>query len=279
MRGEPGQMSMPFPRPGPVLRAFLIALVGLGVGWALLVNWTPWGEEWFLKLTCVPDRVFRHFEVWRLFTAGLLTAPKGPVSHLFFTLIGLYFLSPDLERRWGSARFAWFLVASLTFGFLAACAVDGLGLTSRIFHPPFMYGATAAITAVAVAWARENSDTEVRLFFVVPVKGKYLFWITLLYCVLGVVYADDVTEGVIAPFGGFLTGIMLGGSPSMLRRTYLRLKLALLQRKAGTTPPREGVRPAARRPRTGGPPLRVLRGGLEEELRKREPPKDKRYLN
>jgi membrane associated rhomboid family serine protease len=278
MRSEPGQMSMQFPKPGPVLRAFLIALVVLGVGWALLVNWTSWGADGFLKLTCMPDRVFRHFEVWRLFTAGLLTSPQGSVSHLFFTLIGLYFLSPDLERRWGSTRFAWFLVASLSLGFLAACAVAGLGLTNPIFHPTVMYGATGAITAVAVAWARENSELEVRLFFVVPVKGKYLFWFTLLYCVLGVVYADQMSEGVIAPFGGVLTGMALGGSPSMLRRAFLQLKLALLQRRAGG-PARPGVRPSTRRPRTSGPPLRVLQGGLEEELRKREPPKDKRYLN
>jgi membrane associated rhomboid family serine protease len=278
MRGEPGSMSMQFPKPGPVLRAFLIALVTLGVGWALLVNWTAWGARGFDALTCMPDRVFRHLEIWRLFTAGLLTSPQGSVSHLFFTLIGLYFLSPDLEKRWGSPRFAWFLVASLSVGFLAGCAVAGLGLSNPIFHPPRMYGATAAITAVAVAWARENSELEVRLFFVVPVKGKYLFWITLLYCVLGVVYADQMSEGVIAPFGGVLTGMALGGSPSMLRRTYLQLKLALLQRRAGSAL-RPGARPSTRRPRASGPPLRVLQGGLEEELRKREPPKDKRYLN
>jgi membrane associated rhomboid family serine protease len=279
MRGEPGQMSMQFPKPGPVLRAFLIALVALGVGWALLVNWTSWGAEGFLKLTCMPDRVFKHFEVWRLFTAGLLTSPQGSISHLFFTLIGLYFLSPDLERRWGSARFAWFLTASLSMGFLAGCAVAGLGLSNPIFHPTVMYGATAAITAVAVAWARENSELEVRLFFVVPVKGKYLFWFTLLYCVLGVVYADQMSEGVIAPFGGVLVGISLGGSPSTLRRAYLQLKLALLRRRSGSAS-RTGARPPARQPpRAGAPPLRVLQGGLEEELRKREPPKDKRYLN
>ncbi len=278
MRGEPGQMSMQFPKPGPALRAFLIALVVSGVGWALLVNWTSWGLRGFAALTCIPDRVFGHFELWRLFTAGLLTSPQGSVSHLFFTLIGLYFLSPDLEKRWGSARFAWFLAASLSIGFLAGSAVASLRLSNAIFHPEVMYGATAAITAVAVAWARENSEFEVRLFFVVPVKGKYLFWFTILYCVLGVVYADQMSEGVVAPFGGVVTGMALGGSPSMLRRTYLRLKLALLQRRAGSAA-RPGFRPSARRPRTSGPPLRVLQGGLEEELRKREPPKDKRYLN
>ena len=34
-----------------------------------------------------------------------------------------------------------------------------------------------------------------------------------------------------------------------------------------------------RRPRPGAPPLRVVSGGLEDVLKKRTPPKDKRYLN
>jgi hypothetical protein len=82
----------------------------------------------------------------------------------------------------------------------------------------------------------------------------------------------------MAPFGGFLVGLGLAGSPSILRRTYLQMKLAILKRQAG--PGARTGRISARKPRpAGGPELRVLPGGLEEELRKREPPKDKRYLN
>jgi hypothetical protein len=31
--------------------------------------------------------------------------------------------------------------------------------------------------------------------------------------------------------------------------------------------------------RKGGPPLRVVQGGLDDDLKNRKPPKDKRYLN
>jgi len=145
-----------------------------------------------------------------------------------------------------------------------------------------MFGATAAITATAIAWSKANAQLQVRLFFFLPVTGRALFWFTILMCVLGLVYGGSFTEGAAAPFGGLITGLLLGGTPSALGTLYLRAKLALLRRRAEHDAPTSDVatRPApeARRKR-GGPPLRVVYGGLEDELKKRKPPKDKRYLN
>ena len=36
---------------------------------------------------------------------------------------------------------------------------------------------------------------------------------------------------------------------------------------------------APKRSSKGGPPLRVVQGGLDDDLKNRKPPKDKRYLN
>jgi membrane associated rhomboid family serine protease len=278
MREQP-QVTMQFPRPGPVLKFVLVVLAVMGVGMALVFNWLPggaFGANAFMLLACVPERVL-HGEVWRLFTAGLLTSPVG-FSHLLFTLVGLYFLTPDLEKRWGGARLARFIVLSVVVGNVLAVALWKVAQTG-LLHPEFMFGAGAAITATAVAWSRENADREVRLFFVLPVKGKHLFWLTVLYCVAAVLFHDAATEGVAAPFGGVVVGLLLGGSPSPLRALYLQTKLSVLQRQAGSGSQRTPAPKPARRPRPGAPPLRVVQGGLEEELSKREPPKDKRYLN
>jgi membrane associated rhomboid family serine protease len=269
-------MSFQLPRPGPVLKAILIALVACGLGGALLLHWSSAGQLIPPYLACSPDNVLHHFRLWTLVTSGFLTEEFG---QLFFTLIGLYFLSPDLERRWGGKRFALFLAASVVAGNVLVILVDRLTfLSSPIFHPTFMAGATAAITAIAVAWSRENAETEFRLMFFLPMKGKHLLWISIAYCFVGLIYNSSMTDGVMAPFGGVLVGMTLGGSPSMVRRTYLQLKLALLQRRAAGSTLRTG-RASSRKARAGGPSLRVLPGGLEEELRKREPPNDKRYLN
>jgi membrane associated rhomboid family serine protease len=267
---------MAFPRPGRALKAILISVGAFGVLQAILVNYAG-ASELFLNLVCIPEKVL-HGEVWRLLTAGFLTSPKA-LGHLMFTLIGLYFLSPDLERRWGASRFLRFLAISIIAGFSLSILLDKLMPAGNgVFHPDGMFGAGAAIAAVAVAWSKMNADMQVRLFFFLPVSGRQLFWLTIGFCVLGVIYPGGSPEGVFSPFGGVLVGVLLGGTPSVLRSFYLRMKLALLRRSSGNVAIQPLLKPPPRR-RGSGPALRVVTGGLEDELKKRPPPKDKRFLN
>jgi hypothetical protein len=98
--------------------------------------------------------------------------------------------------------------------------------------------------------------------------------------VLDLVYPAGMPEGVVAPFGGLVAGLLFGGTPSPARTTWLRVRLALLRRQSSNVRVEDVLsRKPARRPRSGAPPLRVVPGGLEEVLKKRTPPKDKRYLN
>jgi hypothetical protein len=96
-----GQQPISFvlPRPGRALKLLLIAIFGLGV-FNAAARWIPHGEQVFLWLACDLDKVL-HGQIWRLVTSGLLTSPAH-YGHLLFTIMGLYFLTPDLERRWGS---------------------------------------------------------------------------------------------------------------------------------------------------------------------------------
>ncbi|MEO6420878.1 MAG: rhomboid family intramembrane serine protease [Polyangiaceae bacterium] len=267
---------MAFPRPGRALKTILFSIGAFGILQAILVNYAG-AADLFLNLVCIPEKVL-HGEVWRLVTAGFLTSPDA-LGHLIFTLIGLYFLSPDLERRWGAARFVRFLLLSVVAGFSLSILLDKVmpaGVPA--FHPRGMFGAGAAIAAVAVAWSKMNADLQVRLFFFLPVSGRQLFWLTIGFCVLGVIYPAGSPEGVFSPFGGVLVGVLLGGTPSVLRSLYLRIKLALLRRSSGNAAIQPLLKAPPRR-RPGSPPLRVVSGGLEDELKKRRPPKDKRFLN
>ena len=79
-------------------------------------------------------------------------------------------------------------------------------------------------------------------------------------------------EGALAGFGGFAVGALFGANPSAFRSFFLKKRLGQLERE------RDKLRKA------GGPPLRVVYGGLADELQvgKRKPgkpPKDKRTLN
>jgi membrane associated rhomboid family serine protease len=278
MEGPPA-VSFAFPKPGPALWAVLGVLAFVGVLCAGAYAWVPGGTSLFEALVYVPSYGFA--QPWRLLTSGLLTSPTE-WSHLFFSLLGLYFLGTSLETRWGGFRFVRFLIAAVVLGNLATLACDKLlpsDAASR-FHPSFVFGPTAAIAAIAVAWAREFPNATVNLFLFVPLRAKLFLWITIGFSLLDVVYPSGVPEGVLAPFGGIVAGLLFAGSPSITRAAWLRVRLAVLRARSKRVRFEEPIAAkTARRPRQGGPPLRVVPGGLEEVLKKRTPPKDKRYLN
>jgi membrane associated rhomboid family serine protease len=274
------QVSVAFPRPGRALWTVLIAMASVGIVTALLSTWGGGARtvfDWLGYLPGAPPWV----QPWRLLSSGLLTSPAS-WGHLLFALVGLYFLGAPLEKRWGPWRFVRFLALSVFLGNLTTTVVDRLmsDAAPERFHPLFVFGPAAAITAIAVAWAREYSDSTVQLFMVLPIRGRVLLWITIGFCVLDLVYPAGMPEGVVAPFGGLAAGLLFGGSPSIMRSAWLHLRLALLRRQSPSTRVEDVLsRKPTRRARSGAPPLRVVSGGLEEVLKKRTPPKDKRYLN
>jgi membrane associated rhomboid family serine protease len=273
MRDAPQQVV--FPKMGRGVKALLAAYLVFGVLGAILFNYAHGaGTTFFTWLAFIPSELAHH--PWTLLTAGLLTDPQG-YSHLLFTLIGFYFLGPAVESRWGTVRFLRLIAIAIVAGFVLVALFNvAVPIESKHFHPLVAFGPSAALAALAVAWGRENANAQMRLYFVLPISGRVLVWITLGFCVLGVFFPGSVTEGVVAPFGGFIAGLLLAGSPSPARALYLRVKLAFL-RTRGQRVALDIDKAKAKR-RASGPPLRVVTGGLED-LEKRPPPKDKRYLN
>jgi membrane associated rhomboid family serine protease len=264
---------------------------------AVVYNWAPGGTPGRVLLGGVnfqPHPVGALlWKPWTFVTSGILSWPEG-ISHALFSLFGLYILGVDLEKRWGGARFLRFLAISVVLGNVAVLLVDLLPIARDvasapkahlIFHPPFALGPAAAITACAIAWSSENANRQVRLFFVLPVSGRALYWVTIAFAVLSPLFLNGAPEGVAAPFGGILAGFLFGATLSPVRSLWLRMRLSS-RRRSGTALPVESItgtpergRAAKRSTKGAGPPLRVVQGGLDEDLKNRKPPKDKRFLN
>jgi membrane associated rhomboid family serine protease len=284
MRDPSEMMTMVLPRPGRVLTAVLIAVAVLAVLGAVVVNWAPGppaGAELFSWFVFQPHHVLTR--PWTLLTSGLLTSPTD-FGHALLSLVGLYFLTTDLEKRWGGARLLRFLASAVLLGNLAVWLVThSLPSKLAIFHPALVFGPFAAIAATAIAWAKENSERQIRLFFFFPIRGRTLYWITMGFAVLSLVFLQGAPEGAVAPLGGVAAGILLGGTPSPVRTVWLRIKLAFLRRGGGgglnvesiLKPHSHRTRPTKGRSRSG-PSLRVVQGGANDE---RPRPPDKRYLN
>ncbi len=283
---EPGEIVAAFPRPGRVLKTVLALIAVFAIAGAVIVNWAPGGEtgaELFKLLTYEPARPLAR--PWGLLTSGLLTLPEG-ISHALWSLLGLYFLTPDLEKRWGGARLVRFLLLAVVFGNLAVTAGAFLLPANGVFRPGIAFGPMAAITAAVIAWSKENAHRQIRFMFFLPMSGKTLYWLTIGLAVLALVFRQATPEGVLAPLGGIAAGVLFAGTPSPVRALWLRFRLGALRRKSGGVTVEQllgndpSLRPRSQAKRGGkAPPLRIVQGGLEDDLKNRKPPKDKRYLN
>jgi membrane associated rhomboid family serine protease len=259
-------------RIGPGLKFVLGAIAVVGLLQAVLIHWVGMPQVWNF-LVCTTEGVLSG-QLWRLLTAGFLTDITHPLG-LLFTLVGLYFLAPDLEKRWGTGRFLWFLALSVILGNVLAIGVDWLApLSLALLHPRFLYGAGAPLVATAIAWGMFNQTQQVYFSMIIPVSGKTLVWITVGGCFLYLLYQGDVET-----FGGVVTGLTMVGEPSFSRRMYLRLKLALLRRRTGGIPTAHQIAHSSQPILRKRPPLRVVQGGQGGPSNEPDEPRDKRYLN
>jgi membrane associated rhomboid family serine protease len=246
----------------------LLGLLAIWLVFAMGINWGGASPAIF-ELLCGNTERILHGEIWRLFTAPLLHVPQGTIGHILFTLLGLYFLSPSLEREWGPKRFLRFLGGSAVFAYAFQMAVE-LALPATVAEklvPSIWFGAGAVVSAVSIAWALTFRGRTINLMFVIPVTTRGLLIFVVLMNVMYLIAQVAAPEGLVAPFGGMLAGWLFGsGSPSPLRRAWLKLRLAQLDAEAR----READ---ARKRRVAKSGLQVLEGGRGRESDDDEPKK------
>jgi len=118
------------------------------------------------------DAIFSG-EVWRLLT--FVFVPMD--SRLFFLAISLYFyyfIGSALERNWGSQRFTVFYCMGIVLNILVGLIAGG---TSMHYVNLSMF----------LSFATLYPDLQVLLFFVIPVKVKWIAYVDAAYFVLDVV--------------------------------------------------------------------------------------------
>lgn len=153
-------------------------------------------------LTLEPALILRG-QVWRLIS-WVLVPPVTDLISLVFLVLLYYSLGTALERTWGTFKYNVYIFSGILFTVLAVFALYG------VFY--FMYGVEIPLSSIGLvstnyitmsiflAFAAIYPDMEVLLYFILPIKMK---WMALVYAALA---------GYSFITGGIVTRVAIGAS-------------------------------------------------------------------
>lgn len=121
-------------------------------------------------------------QVWRIFTY-IIQPPSSSIIFMVFTMYFYYLIGMTLENVWGTFKFNMYYFSGVLLHVIAAF------LLYFIFELDFNMTTHYINLALFMAYAVENPDAEVLLFFILPIKIK---WLGLLD---GVIFAVTIIGG------------------------------------------------------------------------------------
>ena len=140
-----------------------------GVKWLLLVNGIVYLAQLFLgsKLLYIfglTPALVKEGYIWQLFTYMFL---HGGLFHILFNMFALYIFGGDIERAWGTKEFIkYYFITGIGAG-VASFLLSFNSTTTTI-------GASGAIFGLLVAFALMFPDRIIYLYFLFPIKAKYM---------------------------------------------------------------------------------------------------------
>jgi membrane associated rhomboid family serine protease len=141
------------------------------IKWLLIANGAVFllqlltGNAWMARwLGLVPRSILNDFAIWQIGTYMFL---HGGFMHIFFNMFALWMFGSHLESQWGSRDF-------LKFYFLTGIGAGIITFLLQLGSTVPTIGASGAIYAVLVAFAMTFPNRPIYIWFLFPVKAKYL---------------------------------------------------------------------------------------------------------
>src|SRR5207245_11051787 len=161
-------------------------------------------QNWFLEYGALSLEGLKRGFIWQFISFQFL---HGGLPHLVFNSLGLYFFGRPLEGMLGRRDFLkLYLFSGVIGGVLQAL----LGfIFPRIAGP--MVGASAGICGLVAAFSVLAPDSQIYLWFVLPIRARYflpiMFGLTLLFLMTSMVTSTESHVAHAAHLGGMLGGI------------------------------------------------------------------------
>jgi membrane associated rhomboid family serine protease len=158
-------------------------LLSITVALSLLAAFGSRHDTPFFDLVSLrPADVWRG-QLWRLLTWPFVEpSPLG----LIFACLMLYWFGGALARQWGSQRFLVYLGGVMLVAGAGTCAIARID-RSVLGHS--YLGGWAVTTAMSVTWGLSFPYSVVRIYFVLPLRGYWLAWLTVAVTVVLAIYS------------------------------------------------------------------------------------------
>ena len=135
------------------------------------------------------------FLPWQLITYQFL---HGGFTHIFFNMLMLWMFGMEIENLMGSRKFLiFYLLSGIGGGLLQLLLGSGLGA---------IIGASGAVFGVMVAFAMYFPDRMIYIYFLFPVKAKYLIVFLMVIEFLSIGNGSFIAH--LAHLGGASVGFL-----------------------------------------------------------------------
>lgn len=169
------------------LAMYLIAgyIIGFGIQMLMpsLVGW----------LTLEPGLILRG-QIWRIIS-WVLVPPSGSLLSIVIMCMLYYSLGTALERTWGAFRFNVYIFSGILFTVIGAFILYpllggaiGFGILFTTFYINL---------SIFLAFAVNYPNMEVMLYFILPIKIKWMAYVYGAYIIYELVRGDTVTRVAI----------------------------------------------------------------------------------
>ncbi len=131
-------------------------------------------------LTLEPAMIFEYGQVWRVISWVLIP----PQTNLIFAIIMMFFyyqLGMNLERTWGTFRFNVYILGGIIFTVIGAIIL--YFATGQQYLLGGAFSTYYINLSIFLAFAVCYPDMQVMLYFIIPIKMK---WLAAVYAVLAI---------------------------------------------------------------------------------------------
>ncbi len=177
-------------------------------------------SEFLSLLDLNPERIL-HGEIWRLVTYIFIPRSIGspsPVQPIWLVLVlwFLWFIGEGLERAFGAFRLTLYFFLGM------------VGVTIAAFFFGAKFSNAMLISSLFFAFAHFYPDEVIYVFFILPVKVKWLAWISAAFLLLGFASgSNSYRMALIAAFANYF--IFFG--PEMVRLVRDRREVTSRRRR------------------------------------------------